>query len=95
MERVYLLAHELGHLVQHSGPRGALLYAKDEHKADQWAVCALIPWDRIKNHANASLDAFIGALSAHYEDIPLEDCPQRALAAHIAMIRLRALKEVA
>lgn len=91
----WLLAHELGHLVHHLGPRGELLYSKDEATANKWAVRALIPELRVKSHANASLDAFIGALSAHYEDIPLYDCPARRLAAKIATIRLRAVQEVA
>lgn len=91
----WLLAHELGHVALHAGPRGELLYDKDERAADRWAACALIPEAAVRRHKNASLDAFIGALSAHFEDIPMRDCPQRRLAAHIAMIRLRAVREVA
>lgn len=91
----WLLAHELGHLVHHSGPKGELFYSKDESVADRWAAKALIPRARIAMHHNASLDAFIGALSAHYEDLPLWDCPQRRLAALIATVRLRTLEEVA
>lgn len=91
--RTWGLAHELGHLVQHTGPRGALLWSKDEAQANRWAACALIPEAAIRRHANASLDAFIGALSRHYEDIPLIDCPERALAAEIARIRLQSLAD--
>lgn len=91
----WALAHELGHLVQHSGPRGELLHSKDEAQADRWAARALIPRARVKHHGNASMDAFIGALSAHYEELPLEDCPARRLAARIAQIRLRVVEEVA
>jgi len=95
LREVWLLAHELGHLVQHAGPRGELLYSKDEAQANRWAARALIPEKRVRAYANASLDAFIGALSAHYEDLPLEDCPARRLAAHIARIRLKAVEDVA
>jgi Zn-dependent peptidase ImmA (M78 family) len=84
----WLLAHELGHLMQHAGPRGHLLYGKDERAANHWAARALIPEALIQYHQNASLDAFIGALSRHYEDIPAEDCPLRDLAAEIARQRL-------
>lgn len=91
----WTLAHELGHLVQHVGPRGELLHDKDEAQADRWAARALIPRARVAHHRNASLDAFIGALSAHYEELPLEDCPARRLAARIAHIRLKAVEEVA
>ena len=87
------LAHELGHLVRHVGPRGELLNSKDEVQADQWAACALIPLARIQAYQNASPDAMIAALSAHYEDIPLIDCESRRLAGRIARIRLRALEE--
>ena len=95
LEMIWCLAHELGHAVQHSGPKGELSYSKEETQASRWAACALIPEARIQAYGNASLDAFIGALSAHYEDLPLRDCPARRLAAHIAMIRLRAVEEVA
>lgn len=95
LRRAWLLAHELGHLVQHAGPRGSLLRGKDEAQADRWASRALIPEAAVCRHRNASLDAFIAALSAHYEDIPMWDCPQRRLAATIAGIRLKALEVVA
>ena len=93
LEKMWLLAHELGHLVQHTGPRGELLYSKDETQASRWAARALIPRRRIQAHGNACLDAFIGALSAHYEDLRMLDCSERQLAAHIAKIRLRSLSE--
>lgn len=90
--RVWMLAHELGHLAQHSGPRGQLLYTKDETAADRWAAKALIPEAAVRRYRNASLDAFVGALWKHYETFPLEDCPVRALAGRIARVRLRALE---
>lgn len=95
LERAWFLAHEIGHLVQHTGPRGDLLHGKDEGQADRWAARALIPESAVRRHRNASLDAFIGALSKHYEDLPLYDCPQRRLAAKIASIRLKSVEEVA
>lgn len=92
LKRAWNLAHELGHLVRHTGPKGRLLYSKGEAQADRWAVCALIPQSRINLHQNASPDAFIAALSAHFGDIPLEDCPERRLAARIARIRLKIME---
>lgn len=94
LRKTWLLAHELGHLVQHAGPRGDLLRGKDENQASRWAARALIPERAIRRHQNASMDAFIAALSAHYQDLPLEDCPERRLAAEIALVRLGAMKEV-
>lgn len=91
----WLLAHELAHLLRHAGPRNQMFYSKGEHQADQWAARALIPRARIRAHGNASLDAFIGALSAHYEDLPLWDCPSRRLAAFIAEVRLGAMEDIA
>jgi hypothetical protein len=91
LERFWMLAHELGHLVHHTGPRNDLLYSKGEVQANIWAAETLIPRARIDAYGNASLDAFIGALSAHYEDLPLLDCPARLLAARIASIRLHSL----
>jgi len=92
LERMWHLAHELGHAVQHSGPKGKRSHGKEEAQANRWAACALIPEARILLHQNACLDAFIGALSAHYEDLPLEDCPARRLAGEIAKHRIKALK---
>ena len=89
------LAHELGHLVLHAGYSSPWAYDRQEAAAMRWAAQALIPESAVRRHKNASLDAFIGALSAHFEDIPLHDCPQRRLAAEIATIRLRAVEEVA
>ena len=54
-----------------------------------WAACALIPEARIRAHRNACLDAFVGALSAHFEDLPLTNCASRRLAGRIAKIRLK------
>lgn len=87
----WALAHELGHLSCHTGPRGALLYDKDEQAADDWAAKALLPEARIRYYRNASVDAFMGALSMHYEDLHFENYPSRTLAARIAEIRLRCL----
>ena len=93
LEKAWLLAHELGHLAQHSGPKNDLSYRKGESQADRWAARALIPEAAVRRYQNASLDAFIGALSKHYEDIPFKDCHQRKLAGVIAGIRLDALRE--
>ena len=89
----WLLAHEIGHLVQHEGPKGKWLYSKSERQANRWAACALIPEARVRLHANASLDAFIAALARHYEEIPPVDCDLRRLAARIARERLSCLAE--
>jgi hypothetical protein len=88
LERTWLLAHEVGHLVQHEGARGEHLKGKDEHQADRWAAQALIPEEAVRRSRNASVDSFIGALSKHYQDLPPENCPDRALAGRIAKIRL-------
>ncbi len=95
LRRAWLLAHELGHLVQHSGYIGPWTHDRQEHQADTWAAKALIPESAVRRHQNASLDAFIAALSSHYEDLPHEDCQQRRLAATIASTRLRSMEEVA
>jgi hypothetical protein len=96
------LAHELGHLCQHSGPPllaggggapGAkLVWSRSERQANHWAACALIPEARIRHHGNASVDTFMAALSANYEDLPPHDCPPRALAHRIACFRLDAMR---
>jgi Zn-dependent peptidase ImmA (M78 family) len=88
---MWALAHELGHLCQHSGPKGKLFWSKNEYQANKWAACALIPEARIQLHQNASVDNFIAALSAHYEDIPPIDCHSRNLAYRIACHRLDVL----
>ena len=95
LQRMWLLAHEAGHLARHSGAAPAARAKKVEAQADRWAAMALIPESAVRRHQNASVDAFIAALSAHYEDLPLEDCPQRELAAKIARIRLHLMEEVA
>lgn len=95
LETAWALAHEVGHALLHAGRLGPLQRDKQEAQADRWAARALIPRARVAHHRNASLDAFIGALSAHYEELPLEDCAARRLAARIAQIRLRAVEEVA
>jgi hypothetical protein len=89
---MWRLAHEIGHLVQHSGPKGDIFWSKGEAQANRWAACALIPKARIDAHNNASVDAFIAALSAHYEDIPPRNCPLRTLANRIAKVRLGVLQ---
>lgn len=86
------LSHELGHLSQHEGPKGELCWSRDEAQANRWAACALIPEAAIRRYANASEDAFMGALSRHYQELPLYPCPERRLAARIARIRLGCLK---
>ena len=91
LERIWLLAHEVGHLLKHSGASLSTRAGKLEVQADRWAACALIPEVAVQRYQNASVDAFIGALSRHYEDLPLLDCPQRRLAAEIATIRLKAI----
>lgn len=92
LAQAWELAHELGHLVQHAGPKGELSWSRDERQADRWAALALIPEAAVRRHANASQDAFVAALSRHYEDLPPEDCPARRLAGRIAQLRLRALE---
>jgi len=89
------LAHEVGHLVLHAGYSSPWAYGRQEAAAMRWAAQALIPESAVRRHKNASLDAFIGALSAHFEDIPPQDCPERRLAAEIAHIRLKAVQEAA
>ena len=91
LSRCWVLAHELGHLVQHSGPRGEMLWGKDERQADRWAACAMIPEEAVVRYRNACVDSFIAALWAHYENFQFEDCPSRSLAGRIAGIRLACL----
>jgi len=88
---MWALAHELGHLRLHVGPGNKLIRSKNEQQANKWAACALIPDARIRLYQNASVDAFIAALSANYEDLPMSDSPSRALAHKIAQYRLNAL----
>jgi hypothetical protein len=93
LEQIWSLAHELGHLVQHTGPKGKMFHRKSESQANRWAAKALVPEARIMIHQNACTDAIIAALSVHYEDIPFINCPTRRLAAKIAKIRLKILEE--
>ena len=93
LERTWVLAHELGHALQHSGAKSTWSYSKGEAQASRWAACALIPLERIRLYGNASMDAMLAALSAHYEDLPLWDCPARQLAAKIARFRLDSLAQ--
>lgn len=95
LEEAWQLAHELGHLVLHQGYSSPWACDRQEAAAEKWAARALIPESAVRRHKNASQDAFMGALSAHYENLPLHDCPQRRLAARIATIRLKAVEEVA
>lgn len=95
LERCWSLAHELAHLLMHHGYISEWTHEQQEGRADRWAACAMIPETAVRRHRNASLDAFIGALSKHYEDLPMHDCLERRLAAKIASIRLRAVEEVA
>ncbi len=94
LQRMWYLAHEVGHLLLHRGYASQWACDRQESRADRWAARALIPESAVRRHQNASVDAFIGALSAHYEDIPLVDCPQRRLAGMIAIIRIGAVEEV-
>lgn len=93
LESIWELAHEVAHLVLHRGYTSESERSRQEHQANRWAACALIPEARIRYHSNACEDAMIAALSAHYEDLPLVPCPQRRLAHQIATLRLNALKE--
>lgn len=94
LAEVWQLAHELGHLRLHAGYTTRFAHDRQEAQASRWAARALIPDSAIRRHQNASVDAFIAALSAHHEDLPLRDCPERRLAAEIALIRLGAVGEV-
>jgi Zn-dependent peptidase ImmA (M78 family) len=93
LEQFWMLAHELGHLLNHRGYINAMSRDRQESQAERWAACALIPFDRIAAYSNACEDAMIAALSAHYEDLPYEDCPARELAGKIARIRLESLAQ--
>jgi hypothetical protein len=88
LDTIWSLAHEIGHLCQHCGPKNESFHSKDEAQASRWAAGALIPQARIEHHGNASMDAFIAALSANYEPLPSHDSPARKLAYRIAKIRL-------
>jgi hypothetical protein len=92
LRTAWLLAHELGHLHQHEGPKTAWTHGRDEARADRWAACALIPEAAVRRHRNACEDAFIAALSRHYEELPMHGCPSRGLAGRIAGIRLRCIR---
>jgi hypothetical protein len=82
------MAHELGHLTLHGGYTSRWTHDRQEHQAHRWAARALIPEAAVQRYHNASVDAFVGALSKHYQDIPLRDCPERELAGTIARMRL-------
>lgn len=92
LEISWRLAHELGHLTLHTGPKTPLGHRQGEARASRWAACALIPEARIKAHSNASEDSMIAALSCHFEDLPFRPTPQRKLAKQIASIRLSCLE---
>jgi len=91
LARAWGLAHELGHLCLHHGP---IHYMADKHEAeaDTWAARALIPDDRVRHHANASVGTLMAALWRHYEEFPPADCPKRRLAGRIARTRLGCLE---
>ena len=93
LRMAWLLAHELGHLVLHGGYISRWTHDRQEAAADRWAARALIPETAVQRYQNASVDAFVGALSKHYQDIPLRDCPERELAGTIARIRLSLVEE--
>lgn len=92
LRTAWLLAHELGHLYQHFGPKGQAQHDREQAQANRWAACALIPEAAIRRYQNASEDAFMGALSRHYQDLPTYPCPERKLAGRIARIRLGCLQ---
>ena len=94
LAEIWQLAHELGHLRLHSGYTTPFAHDRQEAQASRWAARALIPASAIRRHQNASVDAFMAALSAHHEHLPLHDCPERRLAAEIALTRLGAVEEV-
>jgi Zn-dependent peptidase ImmA (M78 family) len=93
LERLWLLAHEVGHLAMHFGSASPARASKVEAQADRWAARALIPEAAVQRYKNASVDAFIGALSKHYEDLPLMNCRSREVAGIIARIRLSMVEE--
>lgn len=94
LTQCWILAHELAHLRSHAGHKTRWTHDRDEAAADRWAARALIPRARVLHHGNASIDAFIGALSAHYGDLPLINCADRRLAARIASIRMKWMEAV-
>lgn len=93
LETAWLLAHELGHLAKHCGYISEWTFSRQEHGAEAWAACALIPELAVQRYKNASVDAFIGALSKHYEDLPLVNCRAREVAGIIARIRLSMVED--
>ena len=93
LERLWLLAHEVGHLAMHFGSASPARASKVEAQADRWAARALIPEAAVQRYKNASVDAFIGALSKHYEDLPLANCRAREVAGIIAGIRLSMVED--
>lgn len=88
----WLMAHELAHLVKHEGYSSPWAYDRQEHQARIWAATALIPEAAVQRHNNASVDAFVAALSKHYEDLPPYDCRAREIAGIIARVRLSLVK---
>jgi hypothetical protein len=92
LHQAWLLAHELGHLALHEGPKTRWTYGRDEAQANRWAACALIPEAAVRRHENACEDAFMAALSRHYEELPTHPTPSRWLAGRIARLRLGCLQ---
>jgi Zn-dependent peptidase ImmA (M78 family) len=91
LDEMWQLSHEIAHLTLHHGYTSPWSHDRQEHQADRWAAQAMIPEEAVRRYRNASLDAFIGALSKHYQDLPLENCPERDLASKIARIRLETI----
>jgi len=86
LDTIWKLAHETGHLCERiTAAAWKRAWVRCENQANRWAACALLPEAEIQK---ASIDTFIAALSAHYEELPLHDCPARALAHRIATIRM-------
>ena len=93
LETTWLCCHELAHLVLHEGYSNPWSYGRQERQADVWAACAMIPEAAVRRHKNACQDAFVAALSAHFEDLPPIDCRAREVAGVIARIRLSMVED--
>lgn len=94
LEMIWSLAHELGHAIRHSGPKGSLSYGKEEAQASRWAACALIPYERITAYGNASEDAMVAALGTHYRKVcHTRIAPPAHWPAALARIRLESLAQ--
>ena len=97
LARLWGLAHELGHLVQHgSPPRSKEEHLEQEGQADAWGACALIPESKIREYGNPNVHGFVAYLRKHYQHFSgKKEDRIRALAYRIAFTRIAAIKEVA